>query len=115
MTMWRRHMSLLIVIRPSDGDVKPPDPLVLHAGTGFHLLPLSYPLSSLTSYYTTRTIKHYTHTHRPIHTLTHRSISWSRKPGLSALGISVILTILPPVNSVLWQQPLGKPWPTSGF
>ncbi|PSN52504.1 hypothetical protein C0J52_11240 [Blattella germanica] len=47
-----------------------------------------------------------------IHTLTHRSINWSRKPGLSAVGTSVVLTILPPVNSVLWRQPLGKPWPS---
>ena len=40
--MFRRHIILLIAIRPSDGDVKPSGPLGafrLWAGTGFHLLP----------------------------------------------------------------------------
>ncbi|PSN33596.1 hypothetical protein C0J52_25153, partial [Blattella germanica] len=30
-------------------------------------------------------------------------------PGLSAVGISTVLTILSPVNSALWRQLLGKP------
>ena len=67
-------------------------------------------------YHTRHTIQHYTNTHLPIHTLTHRSISWSRKPGLSAMrkGYIRLLTILLSVISTLWSQPLSRPWPTSG-
>ena len=44
--MLRRHIIMMIAIRPSNGDVKPGGPLVLfeknrlRAGTGFHLLPI---------------------------------------------------------------------------
>ena len=55
--MLRRHIVLLIAIRPSDGDVKPGGPLgaFREAGTGFHLLP------SFLHHLTTQL--HYTYSH----------------------------------------------------
>ena len=98
--MLKRHMSLLIVIHPSDGD--PWCFLIRHAGTGFHLPPLSYPSLSLTSYYITLILL-------PIQL--QWSVNWSIKPGLLAVVISVVLTMLPLIKSALWRDLLGKPWP----
>ncbi|KAJ4425396.1 hypothetical protein ANN_28011 [Periplaneta americana] len=75
-----RHMSLLIVIHPSDEDVKPDDPLVLFnrnrlcAGTKFPILPSSSSSLSLIPYPTlTRTL---THTLTLVHDITlHRYTS----------------------------------------
>ena len=61
--MLRRHIVLLIVIRLSDGDVKPGGPLVLIsrsrlcADTWFHLLP-SFHHHPVQHNYTTQTVTH---------------------------------------------------------
>ena len=68
--MLRRHVIVLIAIRPSDGDVKPGDPL--RAGTGIYLLPSffsSYSSSSASS------SSHATQT--ATHTVTLTSTSYS--------------------------------------
>ena len=56
----RRHIGLLIAIRPSDGDVKPGGPLGAFRekqamSAGFHLLPSFHPTQHN---YTTLTITH---------------------------------------------------------
>ena len=62
--MLRRHIILLIAIRPSDGDVKPRGPLGffeksrLWAGTGFHILPSFHHHHPTQHNYTTQTVTH---------------------------------------------------------
>ena len=81
------------------------------ACTEFHLLPLSYPTSSFISYHTIHTIQHCTHTHPPFHTLFNSQVL---KTGVIGYGDQRSTDHATPVNSALWWQPFGRPWPTLG-